>query len=497
MNSSSGAIAHKSKKKRPAYVKSAAILITLIAGVYILHALHETLIPLLFSVLVSILLFPVCERLERWKFPRILAIILSILLFIVIIAVLIWLVTIQVGSFANEIPRLSAKAEVLLEETTAMVERYFSVSRTEQVSRAKGYLINALADSRATLLNTLVATTGTLATATLVPLYVFFFLLYRDFFRRFVHKAFRKVPQYKLNTVLGKIYDVVQSYLAGLVLVIFIVGILNTIGLLLLGIDYAVFFGFLAAFLILIPYVGILIGSLFPALMSIVTEDSAWYAVGVVGVMSFVQFLEGNFITPNIVGSKVSINPLAAIVMLLLGGQLWGLPGLILALPLTAILKVILDANSSTEPFGFLLGEPDNEVKEEKEKERGRTQDVRENRRRPIDNAPRPKRNKSRSKPRKEREEKKEPNPEVPVVSEPLSLAKEALEGTDLVIKTDETKPTAAETKPDRPKRRPQQRRRKPRPKNNEGGNNDSGGSTTAEAPKSSGDQGSGNDRSS
>ena len=234
MNSSAETVAHKGKK-RPAYIKSAAILVTLIAGVYILHALHETLIPLLFSVLVSILLFPVCARLERWKFPRILAIVLSILLFIVIIAALIYLVTIQVGSFADELPRITQKAEILLEQTTSMVERYFNVSRTEQVTRAKGYLISALADSRTMLLNTLMATTGTLATATLVPLYVFFFLLYRDFFRRFVHKAFGKVPRHKLDTVLNKIYDVIQSYLAGLVLVIFIVGILNSVGLLLLG----------------------------------------------------------------------------------------------------------------------------------------------------------------------------------------------------------------------------------------------------------------------
>ncbi|WP_373513959.1 AI-2E family transporter, partial [Persicitalea sp.] len=399
------------------------------------------------------------------KFPRILAIVLSILLFIVVIAVLIWLVTIQVGSFAEELPRIIQKAEVLLEQTTAMVERYFNVSRSEQVSRARGYLINALAESRTMLLNTLVATTGTLATATLVPLYVFFFLLYRDFFRRFVYKAFNKVPRHKLDTVLNKIYDVIQSYLAGLVLVIFIVGILNTIGLLILGIDYAIFFGFLAAFLILIPYVGILIGSLFPALMSIITEDSAWYAVGVVGVMSFVQFLEGNFITPNIVGSKVSINPLAAIVMLLLGGQLWGLPGLVLALPLTAILKVILDANKSTEPFGFLLGEPGKEVEEEKEKERDQVRNVRENRRRPG-NQQRSKR-KPRTQPKKEEQEF-----EVLAVKEPLSIAKEALEGNDLVIKT-------AETKPDSLKRRRPQRRRKPRT-NNEG---------SSETPKSSGDQ--------
>lgn len=345
-------------------------MISLIAGVYILHALRETLIPLAFSALISILLHPVCVRMERWKFPRILAITLSILLFIVVIVVLIYLVTVQVASFADELPRITEKAEALLEQLLSMGEQYLNVSRTQQVSEAKKYLITALSDSRAMLLGTLVATTGTLTTATLVPLYVFFILLYRDFFRRFVHKAFFQVPNQALDSILSKIYSVIRSYLAGLLLVIGIVGVLNTIGLLILGIDYAVFFGFLAAFLILIPYIGILIGSIFPALMSIITEDSPWYALGVIGVMSFVQFLEGNFITPNIVGSKVSINPLAAIVMLLLGGQLWGLPGLILALPLTAILKVILDASPSLEPYGYLLGEPGQEVAEEKAMEK-------------------------------------------------------------------------------------------------------------------------------
>lgn len=430
----------------PSYVKSAAVLVTLIAGVYILHALHETLIPLLFSVLVSILLFPVCARLERWKFPRILAITLSILLFIVVIAALIYLVTIQVAGFADELPRITQRAEALLEQLTTVGEQYFDVSRSEQLSQAKGYLINLLSDSRALLLGTLVATTGTLTTAALVPLYVFFFLLYRDFFRRFVHKAFHKVPKYKLNTILDKIYDVIQSYLAGLVLVIMIVGVLNTIGLLILGIDYAIFFGFLAAFLILIPYIGILIGSLFPAIMSIITEDSAWYAVGVIGIMSFVQFLEGNFITPNIVGSKVSINPFAAIVMLLLGGQLWGLPGLILALPLTAILKVILDANPSTEPFGFLLGEPGKEVAEEKEKERNKVPDVSERRRSTTN----PQRQKKKPQPRNEGDRAIN----LATSDRPVAAVAETAQGME-VTKED----TDSEGKK---RRRPSRRRKKP-----------------------------------
>ncbi len=348
------------------YLKIASSLVALIATVYILYVLRETIIPLAFSILLAILLHPVCAWLEVRKVPRIGAILLSILALFTVIVILVYVVSMQIGSFTEELPRITEKAEAILDETLTMGERYLNISRTQQVSEAKKYLINALSEGRAVLLNTLVTTTGAISTFVLIPLYIFFFLLYRDFFRMFVHKAIRSVPNEELNALLKKIYEVIQSYLSGLFLVILIVGVLNSIGLLILGVPHAIFFGFLAGFLILIPYIGILIGSILPALLSIVTMDSPWYALGVIGVMSFVQFLEGNFITPHIVGSKVSVNPLAAIVALFLGGQLWGLSGLILALPVTAILKVIMDTVPSLEPYGFLLGEPVHEVAEEK-----------------------------------------------------------------------------------------------------------------------------------
>ena len=136
------------------------------------------------------------------------------------------------------------------------------------------------------------------------------------------------------------------------------VAVLNTIGLMVLGIENAIFFASLASVLAVIPYIGIAIGSILPMLMALVTKDSAWYAVGVVGVMWFVQFLEGNFITPKIVGSKVSVNPLAAILALFIGAALWGAIGMVLAIPFTAILKVIFDNVDGFKPLGFLIGEP-------------------------------------------------------------------------------------------------------------------------------------------
>ncbi len=137
-----------------------------------------------------------------------------------------------------------------------------------------------------------------------------------------------------------------------------------------LGIDYPFFFGFLCAFLLLIPYIGIIIGSILPALVALATKDSYWYAVGVIGIFSFIQFIEGNLITPKITGSKVSINAFVSILSIVVFAMLWGTAGMILALPITASLKVLFDHSPQFHAYGFLLGEPTEEFLKSKARRR-------------------------------------------------------------------------------------------------------------------------------
>jgi predicted PurR-regulated permease PerM len=171
---------------------------------------------------------------------------------------------------------------------------------------------------------------------------------------------FRFVSPDKRTSVLhtlDNIQNVVQAYISGLLTVIVIVAILNAIGLLILGVKFAIFFAAFASVMAVIPYIGIMVGAAVPALVTLVETGSPARAAAVVGVFMVVQFLEGNFITPTVTGSKVSINPMAAIVALILGGELWGTAGMILSIPLVAVLKVVFDANKSLEPWGFLLGD--------------------------------------------------------------------------------------------------------------------------------------------
>jgi predicted PurR-regulated permease PerM len=343
--------------KLPSYAKITCVLLSIVIIVYGLHALEGILIPLVFAILFSVLLFPLARRLENWRVPRILAVVLCLILTLAVIVGILYAVSMQISSFAEVIPQLIKRGNEYLNQLQTYADERLNIDRQRQVAEVRKYLNEALSAGGSILTTTLLATTSTLTDVFLVLLFIFFFLLYRDFFRSFFYKAFHGTRRSKIDAVMEGIYNVVKDYLAGLVLVILIIGTLMTVGLLILGIDYAIFFGFFGACLVLIPYFGISLGSLLPAAYALVTQDNPLKALGVIGVFLFVQTLEGNFITPYIVGSKVSINPLAAIIVLILWENVWGFPGLVLALPMTAIIKVVFDAVESLQPYGFLIGE--------------------------------------------------------------------------------------------------------------------------------------------
>lgn len=344
--------------EKPTSTDLAARLISLVLIVAILYFLQSVVVPLLFSILIAISLYPVARRLENLRLPRAAAAIISVIFGIVVAAALIYFIINQIIIIGHTDFNLQGKFINILDTIQQWITRTFGIEPGEMWLRLKEQSSSILSKATTYLTTAFGSAGSVLASLVLIPLYVFFLLYYRDFFREFFFRAFASSEKQVIHDTLNKIYGVVQNYLLGLVTVMAIVAVLNTTGLWVLGIQYAWFFGTLASLLLLIPYIGIAIGSLLPALFALATKDSGWYAVGVIGWFQVVQFLEGNFITPNIVGGKVSINPLMAIISLLLGGLLFGLPGLILALPFTAVLKVILEASPATEPYGFLIGEP-------------------------------------------------------------------------------------------------------------------------------------------
>ncbi|MGY2134743.1 AI-2E family transporter [Hymenobacter sp. HD11105] len=343
--------------KLPPIIYYSLLLVGMSLLVFVLWKLDSVLLPLTFAALFTILLLPLCERFERWGLARVFAIILCLLLVIVALAAIVFAFGSQIAQFKAEIPKLQDRLVQYFDEIQQMLAQRFGIQPISKDELIDSSLQTAKKQAGGYLGATLNTTVDVLSVLTLVPIYMFCFLYYRDHIRQFM---FRFVSPEKRTAVLhtvDSIRTVVQAYITGLLTVIVIVAILNAIGLLVLGVKFAIFFAVFASVLTIIPYIGILIGSALPALITLVETGSPLKALGVIGVFVFVQFLEGNFITPMITGSKVSINPMAAIIALILGGELWGTPGIIISIPLIAVIKVVLDSSKATEPFGFLLGD--------------------------------------------------------------------------------------------------------------------------------------------
>jgi predicted PurR-regulated permease PerM len=346
------------KNQEPSSAQELAYkLIAVILLVYVLYVLRDILIPLVFAGLLSFILFPVCDFLEQRKIPRVLAIVLSLIFMLAMFGLVLYFAIGQIMDLESLTPILNQKAIIGLEQAQLLLKKHFNLDQSKIMLESRKYISDILKNGSSLISNILGYTSNFLVKLSLLPLYIFLFLLYRDFLKEFMFKLLKNTGSYHIENTITKIVDIVGHYIVGLLKVIVLIGILNSASLLVLGIDHAIFFGFFAAVLVLIPYIGIIVGAILPILVALITKDSYWYAVAVAGAFYAVQFLEGNFITPYIVGNKISINPLIAIVSLLLFGSLWGMAGLVLALPLTAVLKVIFDSSESTRAWGFLLGD--------------------------------------------------------------------------------------------------------------------------------------------
>ena len=334
-------------------------LLSFIAIVFLAYTLQDFLIPLLFAIILSVLIYPIVQFFEsRLCFNRIVSITIAIVLFSIVIFSVFVLIGIQFEGIMSKSEQYNTQISQKIKPLLSQLEQFVGIKRQEIVG-GENLGVKEIVKQNSNKIFRFLTTSGSiLSDFVLSPLCMFLFLLYRNFLTSFIYKATASIStKAQTRVVLQQLYKVQQNYLLGLISVMGIVGLLNSIGLLLLGIDYPFFFGFLCALLLLVPYIGIIIGSLLPALIALATKDSYWYAVGVIGIFGFIQFIEGNFITPKITGSKVSLNAFVSILSIVLFSMLWGIPGMILALPITASLKVIFDHSDRMKPIGFVLGE--------------------------------------------------------------------------------------------------------------------------------------------
>jgi predicted PurR-regulated permease PerM len=343
--------------KLPFYAKAIFLFIGLFALLTVLYIARGLIVPLIFALIIAILLHPVVNFFVRLRINRVVAIVITLILTFIVIAAFGGFLFAQAKRFSESWPMLVDKFTGMFNQAIAWASRYFDIDPQEideWIIRTKGEIIST---SSAAIGKTLVNVGNGLVILFLVPVYVFMILFYQPLLLEFIRRVFGKSNQSHVSEIVTQIKTVIQRYLVGLVIEAVLVAILNSTALLILGIDYAILLGIIGAMLNVIPYIGGLVAVALPMMIALATKSTAWYAIYVMLSYYFIQLIDNNYIVPKIVASKVKINALFSIIVVLAGNALWGIPGMFLSLPLLAIVKLIFDHIEPLKPWGFLLGD--------------------------------------------------------------------------------------------------------------------------------------------
>ena len=341
----------------PFYAKASLLCVGTYVLISMLSIAQGIIVPLIFGIIIATVLHPIVNLFVRMKINRVIAIIITLLLSVIVIAAFGTFVFSQMSLFSESWPIFVEKFSNFFNQAIHWAPGYFDISAHKLnawIEQTKDELLNS---SQAAIGQTLLSVGNTLVVIFLIPVYVFMILFYQPLLLDFIFKLFGTERQSQVSEIVKQTRTVVQRYLVGLLIEAILVATLNSVGLLILGIDYAILIGILGALLNVIPYIGGLIAVAMPMMIALVTKSSPIFALYVMAVYYFIQLIDNNYIVPKIVASKVRVNALVSVIVVLAGGALWGIPGMFLSIPLTAIIKVICDNIEPLKPFGFLLGD--------------------------------------------------------------------------------------------------------------------------------------------
>lgn len=342
-------------KEYPFYLKSTIILFGLILVVYVFAQLADILVPLAFAAFLAILLNPLSNRLENWGIPKMLSILLAILIAAMAVAGVLYFLSTQIAQFSESLPMLKEKFGVI----TADLKQWLASTFNMPISKQDKMIKDAVDTMPAMLGRTLGGLLGVLAIVFLLPVYIFLMLYYKTLILNFLYEVFAEENSKQVGEVLKETKSAIQSYIVGLLIEMIIVAAMNSTALILIGVRYGLLIGVIGAILNLIPYLGGIVAIALPVIMATVTNNNDGYTTQllVIGAYVVIQFIDNNILVPRIVSSKVQINALISIIIVLLGNALWGVAGMFLSIPFIAVLKIIFDHIDTLKPWGKLLGD--------------------------------------------------------------------------------------------------------------------------------------------
>lgn len=349
-----------------------AIILVIIGLIYILRA---ALLPVCVSLLLAYLLDPLIDRMEKRKLNRSAAILLLAGAALVLIGVLGTFFLVQaereIVKVAHDLPEYLTRVQL---QANPLARKYLGVelpqSYTEILEELKKQagqvdpsalkpVSSALSRITQEITSRTLAFVGWVVGLLIIPVFLFYFLRDWDILKlrvlEFVPLAYRDYLAEKARQV----DEVLGAFIRGQLTVCAVLGVLYSIGLLIVGVDLAVVIGMSAGIGFIIPYMGTAIGVVAATVMSLLEYGVSWQLVGVWAVFVIVQVFEGTILTPRIMGEKVGLSPVVVIIALLVGADLLGFLGLLIAVPLAAVINVFVkDALVRYQNSPFFLEKP-------------------------------------------------------------------------------------------------------------------------------------------
>ena len=336
--------------------KTLKILLVVVLVVVILVYAKPFLVPLTFAGLFAMLLFPVSLRFEKWGVNRGLSIFFSILLFVVVIGGILSVLWWQLSDIAKNSGEIEKNMNARISELENYISKNFGISIRKQQQ-----IIDEQKESGGSVgsfVTKMVSSIGSFLTGLLLTLvYVFLFLFFRQHLNKFIMMLVPASSKQNTQEIIDGIKKVAQQYITGLSWMILCLWIMYSIGFSIVGVKYAVLFAVLCGMLEIVPFVGNLTGNIITIFAVLMQGGSGGMIIGVLITYGIVQFLQTYILEPLVVGSGVHINPLFTIAGIVAGEMVWGVPGMILAIPIMGMAKIICDHIEPLKPYGFLIGE--------------------------------------------------------------------------------------------------------------------------------------------
>lgn len=306
--------------------------------------LKKIFLPFFIALIISYLLHPIVTILYKRGFPRSIAVLLIYVLFFgslgVIIANAFPLLVEEVKKFIDDIPSMVQKFEVWMNKIRDGQNKLLPDSFQNGINSTIENFEKSISAGIDNIFAIITHTFGVLFTILLVPFVAFYMLKDYKLMEKAIMTFLPKRNRKELVRVARDIDEALGNYIRGQLIVCTIIGILAYIGYLIIGLPYALLLASIVAITNIIPYIGPFIGATPAILVGLTTSWKMTLSVLVVNVI--IQIIEGNIVSPQVVGRKLHMHPLFIILALLVGGQVAGIAGLILAVPIFAILKVII-----------------------------------------------------------------------------------------------------------------------------------------------------------